>query len=106
MEKETKPEMTAEEFLRCWIEDKEDITLAQQHLRSVIRGETSELLKQNEELREALKNIANPIAYMESRLQEGERLNGMMALQLGNSPEYLKGIAEQALKKSERWKSR
>lgn len=31
--------MTAEEFLRCWIEDKEDITLAQQHLRSVIRGE-------------------------------------------------------------------
>ena len=62
----------------------------------------SELLKQNEELREALKNIANPIAYMESRLQEGERLNGMMALQLGNSPEYLKGIAEQALKNSER----
>ncbi len=54
MEKETKPEMTAEEFLRCWIEDKEDITLAQQHLRSVIRGETSELLKQRDELREAL----------------------------------------------------
>ena len=66
------------------------------------RKYASELLKQNEELREALKNIANPIAYMESRLQEGERLNGMMALQLGNSPEYLKGIAEQALKNSER----
>ena len=62
----------------------------------------SELLQQRDELREALKNIANPIAYMESRLQEGERLNGMMALQLGNSPEYLKGIAEQALKNSER----
>jgi len=42
MLKETKPEMTAEEFLRCWIEDKEDITLARQHLRSVIRGKLVE----------------------------------------------------------------
>jgi len=42
MSKETKPEMTAEEFLRCWIEDKKDIPLAQEHLNSVIRGKLVE----------------------------------------------------------------
>jgi len=42
MSKETKPDMTAEEFLRCWIEDKEDIPLAQEHLNSVIRGKLYE----------------------------------------------------------------
>jgi len=61
----------------------------------------SELLKQRDELREALERIANPIAYMERNLKEDERLNGMMAIQISNNAEYLKGIADAAIKNTE-----
>lgn len=68
MKEETKPEMTAEEFLRCWIEDKEDITLARQHLRSVIRGKLVEFLEMRtlrvlpDSERTSLRNQAEQIA--------------------------------------------
>ena len=61
----------------------------------------SELLRQRDELREALERIANPIAYMERNLKEDERLNGMMAIQISNNAEYLKGIAEAAIKNTD-----
>jgi len=62
MSKETKPEMTAEQLIEKWgwpyVEEgwkEEDCTdELRADLRSVIRGETSELLKQRDELKEAL----------------------------------------------------
>ena len=93
MEKETKPEMTAEEFLRCWIEDKEGITLAQQHLRSVIRGETSELLKQRDELRDALRNACKFIKCTPHLKHDEDRPRGL---------ERWESLAEAAIKNTER----
>ena len=61
----------------------------------------SELLQQRDELKEALDRIADPIAYMERNLKEGERLDGMMAMHIANNPEYLKKIAEAAIKNTE-----
>ena len=62
----------------------------------------SELLRQRDELKEALDRIADPIAYMERNLKEGERLDGMMAIHIANNPEYLKKIAEAAIKNTEK----
>ena len=62
----------------------------------------SELLQQRDELKEALDRIADPIAYMERNLKEGERLDGMMAIHIANNPEYLKKIAEAAIKNTEK----
>lgn len=50
-----------------------------------------------EKLKVALDKIANPIKFMQDNLKEGESLNGLMALQLANSPIWLKQIAEDAL---------
>lgn len=50
------------------------------------------------ELTNSLQSIAFPIRYMESQLQEGERLNGAATVQLSNDPEYLKGLAKDVLK--------
>lgn len=47
--------------------------------------------------REALKEIVNPIQFMRDRLRADERLNGMMAIQISNNPNYLKEIARKAL---------
>ena len=66
------------------------------------RKYASELLRQRDELKEALDRIADPIAYMERNLKEGERLDGMMAIHIANNPEYLKKIAEAAIKNTER----
>lgn len=46
---------------------------------------------------EALEGIINPIQFIQERLREGERLDGMVAVQLANDAEYLKGIAKAAL---------
>ncbi len=48
-------------------------------------------------MREALKEIINPVKYMQNRLQKGEQLNGPMAIKLANSGSYLREIAEKAL---------
>ena len=46
---------------------------------------------------EALERIANPISFMMSKLQDGEKLNGVAALNLSTDSEYLKDIARAAL---------
>lgn len=48
---------------------------------------------------DALKQIANPIGHLKANLKEGEVLNGQQAILLSENPNYLKGIAEQALDK-------
>lgn len=45
----------------------------------------------------ALKAIARPIQHLQSQLKEGEGLDGIIALQLSNDADYLKGIAKKAL---------
>lgn len=45
----------------------------------------------------SLQRIIEPIKYMRDELKEGEQLNGHYAIQLSNDPEYLKGIAREAL---------
>ena len=46
---------------------------------------------------EALEEISDPIRFMEERLEEGERLNGMAAVQLAGDASYLRGIARAVL---------
>jgi hypothetical protein len=46
----------------------------------------------------ALKEIVEPITYMKKRLEPDERLNGQMAVQMANDPEYLKDIAKKTLR--------
>lgn len=46
---------------------------------------------------DALEMIINPIEAMRRELQEGEQLNGMVAMQLASDPEYLRGVAKAAL---------
>ena len=45
----------------------------------------------------ALEEIISPIPYMEKRLEEGERLNGLVAVQLAEDAEYLRDIAYKAV---------
>lgn len=49
------------------------------------------------QLVEALEEISDPIRFMGERLKEGERLNGMAAVQLAGDASYLRGIAIAAL---------
>ena len=49
------------------------------------------------ELIVALEEIIHPVRFMQARLEEGEQLNGMVAVQLTKDPEYLKDIAKAAL---------
>lgn len=53
--------------------------------------------KELETAKLALKEIINPVHYMQERLQKGESLNGLMAIQLAKDPEYLRNIAKKAL---------
>lgn len=46
---------------------------------------------------EALEEIIHPVRFMQERLEEGERLNGMAAVQLAEDASYLRGIAIAAL---------
>lgn len=45
----------------------------------------------------ALEEIIAPIPFMEKRLKEGERLNGLVAVQLAEDAEYLRDIAYKAV---------
>lgn len=56
-----------------------------------------ELLKQRDELKEALKRIADPIEYMRQNLKEGESLNGQMAIRISENASYLQDIAKTAI---------
>lgn len=54
-----------------------------------------------EKLREALDRIARPIYWMQKEAEEnGSKINGRMALEISNDPEYLKSIARTALENS------
>lgn len=53
--------------------------------------------KQIAMLRNWLKAVCNPISHMQSKLADGQRLDGSMAIQLSSNPEYLKGLAQEAL---------
>lgn len=46
---------------------------------------------------EALEEIIHPVRFMQERLEEGERLNGMAAVQLAEDASYLRDIAIAAL---------
>ena len=45
----------------------------------------------------ALEEIINPVRFMQERLEEGMRLNGIAAVQLAEDSEYLRDIAIAAL---------
>lgn len=58
---------------------------------------TSEREK-TKQLIDALEKIANPIKYIRQEAEkEGGALNGVMAIQISNDANYLKGIAQAAL---------
>ena len=48
-------------------------------------------------LRDALEEIADPIKFMRARLEDGEQLNGVYAIQMAESGNYLRDIAKRAL---------
>lgn len=50
-----------------------------------------------ERLKGALRSVAYPIKHLQDGLKEDERLDGMMAIQLSNDTQYLKGLAQKAL---------
>ena len=55
-------------------------------------------LSEAERMREALVEIANPIAKMQEQAEaEGARLDGMMAQAIANDPNHLKSIARAAI---------
>lgn len=62
----------------------------------------SELLKQRDELLEAMNRIVDPIKYMMLDLRKDESLDGQTALSLSRNVEYLRNIAKAAIKSTER----
>lgn len=58
----------------------------------------TELKKLYEFAVQALKDIIAPISMMERNLKDGEKLDGMMAVNLQNNAQYLREIATDALK--------
>ncbi|MAE82814.1 MAG: hypothetical protein CMB80_08780 [Flammeovirgaceae bacterium] len=63
-----------------------------------MQNDVEQLTADNTRFRQALERIANPVKYMQAEAErEGNELNGAMAFQLSNDPEYLKRIAELAL---------
>lgn len=55
------------------------------------------LQAKNDALMEALEEIIAPIPFMEKRLKDDERLNGLVAVQLAQDAEYLRDIAYKAI---------
>lgn len=53
--------------------------------------------KEVQRLREALEEIADPIKFMRARLEDGEQLNGVYAIQMAESGSYLREIAKRAI---------
>lgn len=62
-----------------------------------LQAECERLRKDVTALVDALEEISDPIRFMKERLGEGERLNGMVAVQLAEDASYLRGIARAAL---------
>jgi hypothetical protein len=79
-----------------------------QSMMEEANAEIARLLYQNRHLKnrnaklvEALKGIANPIRHFQETVErEGMQLNGQMAVQLSNSADYLKEIAEKAIEQN------
>jgi hypothetical protein len=63
----------------------------------LVRAANDALMAENARLRDALKEIIDPIAAMQSKLDPGETLVGSIAISLRDSASYLKGIARAAL---------
>jgi len=102
----TNEEQKLREFISKYVNDDNEPTFLSDLTALISEGyvekaKYDEAVRQRDELREALERIANPIAYMERNLKEDERLNGMMAIQISNNAEYLKGIADAAIKNTE-----
>lgn len=62
-----------------------------------LSDEVLELRSENERLKAALEEIVDPIKAMKEKLKDGEKLNGLYAVDLSNNANYLKRIAENAL---------
>lgn len=62
-----------------------------------LSDEVLELQSENERLKAALEEIVDPIKAMKEKLKDGEKLNGLYAVDLSNNANYLKRIAENAL---------
>jgi hypothetical protein len=63
----------------------------------VIISYVDALRAENDRLRDALEEIADPIKFMRARLEDGEQLNGVYAIQMAESGNYLREIAKRAL---------
>lgn len=46
----------------------------------------------------ALEAITQPVKYLESQLEEGEKLNGMAVVMILDKPTFYQELAEKALK--------
>jgi len=57
------------------------------------------LRAENAELVAALEEIASPVKFMREQLEDGEQLNGLMAMEITSSPDFYKKIARSALAK-------
>lgn len=56
------------------------------------------LEEENKKLKEALEQIANPIAYfIQKAKKEGMEINGLAAVKLSENAHYLQEIAKKAL---------
>lgn len=68
----------------------------------ILKSQTINLLQSKiEKLTKALDEIVNPIQHMQIRAkEEGAQLNGMMAVQLASDANYLKQIADRALREN------
>jgi hypothetical protein len=61
-----------------------------------------DLERENAELRQALKHIANPLkAIKDDADRRGYTINGQMAVQLSENANYLQGVARKALSRKE-----
>ena len=80
---------------------KEDI-LCFEAMKEGVGGRISNLEAENIRLVEALRKIANPIGYLQSKAKkEGAQLDGLWAVRLANDAGWLKLIACEALAKGE-----
>ena len=59
---------------------------------------TRRLERERDAAVEALRDVVDPIGAIKRTMQAGCVLNGQMAMQLSNDPEYLKGIARATLR--------
>jgi len=109
---ENEPKITEEQRMLAIIENQADITGWHIGGNSTMKAmifacmeiyadyRLSALEAANQKLREALQIIANPIKHLQDEAKHQRyNLNGVNAVKIANSADYLKSIAEQALKK-------